>query len=165
MQRFRGRRPVLLVAAVALAGGVLLATTGCSAAPRAAAAATAVPATTPASASGRSVMLAECGVVSVARSIAGNASADRRAGRVTAGEYAAVLNTVAPTLLWRPHGLPTAVREHAERLDAVVGPVTAGHAGPRFDPDGRAFLAAFGALEQDCAAAGTPVGMMATSGG
>jgi hypothetical protein len=161
VQRSRGRNPVLLVAAIALAGGVVSATAACSAPPQPAA----VPHTASAVASGRSVMLAECGVVSVARSIAGNAQTDRRAGRLTAGEYAAVLNTVAPTLLWRPQGLPKAVRAHAERLDAVVGPVTAGHDGPAFDPDGEAFLAAFGALAQDCDAAGTPVGMMATSGG
>jgi len=165
MQRSRGRRPVLLVAAVALVGGAVLMTAACATPPPAAATARTAQATAPASAAGASTMLAECGVVSVARSIAGNALTDRRAGRLTAGEYSAVLNTVAPTLLWRPHGLPKAVREHAERLDAVVGPVTAGHDGPAFDPDGAAFLSAFGALAKDCDAAGTPVGMMATSGG
>jgi hypothetical protein len=165
MQRSRGRRPVLLVAAVALAGGLALTTAACSTPPQAAAVTRTAPATAPASAAGSGAMLAECGVASVARSIAGNALVDRRAGRLTAGEYSAVLNTVAPTLLWRPHGLPKAVRAHAEALDAVVGPVTAGHDGPAFDPDGQAFLSAFGALAKDCDAAGTPVGMLATSGG
>jgi len=154
-----------LIVGIALLGALALTTTACSTPPRAAAVVRTAPATSAASDAGRSVMLAECAVVSVARSISGNALTDRRSGRLTAGEYSAVLNTVAPTLLWRPHGLPKAVREHAERLDAVVGPVTAGHDGPAFDPDGAAFLSAFGALAQDCAAAGTPVGMMATSGG
>lgn len=110
-------------------------------------------------------MLAECGIVSVAHSIAWNAAVDRGAGRLTPDEYAAVLNTVAPTLLWRPKGLPKPVRQDADRLDAVVGPVTAGHDGPAFDPRGEAFRSAFEALAKDCDAAGTPTGTLATSGG
>jgi hypothetical protein len=153
----------LAIAAVTI--GLALATSAC-ASPAAVPAPSASPvAAVRTSAGTSSAVETECALVSAATSIMFNAAEDRRAGRLTATEYSAVLNTAPQVLLFTPRGLPGPVARAVHALLEQVGPATAGRTGPAFDPRGRAVLAALGTVSTACDANGTPTGVLATSGG